>query len=294
MDPKAEIRDFLVSRRARLAPEQSGLPVFGSNRRVKGLRREEVAMLAGISAEYYVRIERGNLRGVSQDVLDGIARALQLHEAERSHLNDLARSVNATGPTTRRPKQERVPPGVQRILDSLIGAPAFVLNARADLLGANQLGQALFSDVFADIDRPVNMARFAFLNPKAPEFFIEWDNVANDVIGVLRAEAGRDPYDKRLSDLIGELSTRSQEFRGRWAAHDVKLHRTGTKRFHHPLVGDLTLAYESLQLTGDPGQQIVVYTAEPASPSQQALDLLASWTSTPSPSSQADRQLREQ
>lgn len=137
------------------------------------------------------------------------------------------------------------------------------------------------------------MARFAFLNPKAPEFFIEWDDVANDVIGVLRAEAGRDPYDKRLSDLIGELSTRSQEFRVRWAAHDVKLHRTGTKRFHHPLVGELILAYESLQLTGDPGQQIVVYTAEPASPSQQALDLLASWTSTPSPSSPADHQLRE-
>lgn len=155
-----------------------------------------------------------------------------------------------------------------------------MLNARSDILAANKLGEAFFSDVFAEVQRPANTARFVFLNPKATEFFIDWDDIANTAIGILRSAAARDPHDKRLSDLIGELSTRSEEFRMRWAAHEVKVHRTGTKRFHYPVVGDVTLDFESLSLTGDPGQQIVVYTAEPASPSQQALDLLASWAVT--------------
>jgi transcriptional regulator with XRE-family HTH domain len=283
MDARNDIREFLTSRRARLTPEQAALPAYGTNRRVKGLRREEVALLAGISAEYYVRLERGNVRGVSQDVLDSIARALQLDEAERMHLFDLARAAN-TAPhrrSSRRPIQERVRPVVQRILDSLVGVPAFIRNERLDVLAANQLGAAFYAPLFDDPVRPVNSARFVFLNPHATEFFLDWDTIANDAVGILRAEAGRDPYDKRLSDLIGELSTRSDEFRVRWAAHNVKLHRTGVKRFHHPVVGELTLDFESLDLPGDTGQTMLIYTAEPGSPSHQALHLLASWATTP-------------
>ena len=283
MDPSDDFRDFLTSRRARLTPEQAGLPAYGTNRRVQGLRREEVAMLAGISGEYYVRLERGSVRGVSEDVLDGIARALQLDDAERAHLFDLARATTSRGKSrgSRRHAQERVRPSVQRILDALVAAPAFVVSSRGDLLAANTLGEAFYADLYADPERPVNTARFIFLNPRASEFFVDWDTVANDSIGILRAEAGRDPYDRRLTDLIGELATRSEEFRVRWAAHDVRLHRTGTKRFHHRIVGDVTLDFDSLDLPGDPGQKLVVYTAEPGSPSRQALDLLASWVTTP-------------
>jgi transcriptional regulator with XRE-family HTH domain len=281
VDTRNEIRDFLTSRRARITPEQARLPAYGSNRRVAGLRREEVALLAGISVEYYTRLERGNAAGVSDSVLEGLARALQLDEAERSHLFHLVRTTTTTAPARRRPAQERVRLGVQRILDAMTDTPAFVRNARLDILAANRLGHAFYSELFADPVRPVNSARFLFLNPRATEFFADWDTIANDAVGVLRAQAGRDPYDRRLSDLIGELSTRSDEFRVRWAAHDVKLHRTGVKHFRHPLVGELTLDFESLELPGDPGQSMLVYTAEPASPTRERLNLLASWTSTP-------------
>jgi transcriptional regulator with XRE-family HTH domain len=281
VDARTEIREFLISRRARIKPEQAGLPAFGGNRRVAGLRREEVAMLAGISAEYYVRLERGNMRGVSEEVLEGVVRALHLDEAERAHLFDLARAANAPRSARRRPTQERVRPAVQRILDSIVGAPAFVRNERLDVLAANRLGEAFYSELYADPLRPVNSARFVFLNPRATEFFRDWDTIANDAVGILRAEAGRDPYDRRLTELVGELSTRSEEFRVRWAAHNVKLHRTGVKRFHHPVVGDLTLDFESLDLPGDLGQKLLVYTAEPNSPSEESLNLLASWASSP-------------
>ena len=282
MDPKSEIRDFLRSRRARITPEAAGLPVYGGNRRVEGLRREEVALLAGISAEYYVRLERGNLGGVSEDVLEGIARALQLDEGDRLHLFDLARSAGTTSRRRRAPSgPERVRPTVQRLLDSLVGVPAFVQSARLDILAANRLSGAFWAPQFAEPARPVNGARFVFLNPRARDFFVDWDTIADDVVGLLRAEAGRDPYDKRLTDLVGELSTRSDDFRTRWAAHPVNLHRTGTKRFHHPDVGDITLDFESLDLPGDPGQTMLLYTAEPGSPSQERLDLLASLASTP-------------
>ena len=283
MDPRNDIREFLVSRRARITPDQAGLAAYGRNRRVKGLRREEVALLAGISAEYYVRLERGNMRGVFEDALDGIARALHLDEAERMHLFDLVRAVNAAPNrgVGRRPSQERVRPVVQRILDSLVGVAAFVRNERLDVLAANHLGEAFYGPQFDDPVRPVNSARFVFLNPRATEFFVDWDTIANDCVGILRAEAGRDPYDKRLSDLIGELSTRSEEFRLRWAAHNVKLHRTGAKRFQHPVVGELTLDFETLDLPADAGQKLLIYSAEPGSPSYQALQLLASWATTP-------------
>ena len=239
-------------------------------------------MLAGISAEYYVRLERGNVRGVSEDVLHSIARALQLDEAERMHLFELCRGANASpGRSPRRPSQERVRPVVQRLLDSMVGVAAFVRNERLEVLAANRLGEAFYAQQFDDPIRPVNSGRFVFLNPRAKEFFLDWDTIANDCVGILRAEAGRDPYDKRLSDLIGELSTRSEEFRVRWATHHVKLHRTGVKRFHHPVVGDLTLDFETVDLPGDPGQKMLFYSAEPRSPSRQALDLLASWAATP-------------
>ena len=284
MDPRDDIRQFLVTRRARITPDQAGLPAYGTNRRVEGLRREEVAMLAGISVEYYTRLERGNATGVSEDVLDGVVRALQLDDAERSHLFDLVRAANTTR-TMRRPSQAQVRPVVQRILDS-IGAPAYVRNGRLDLLGANPLGRALYSPVFDDATGVPNTARFIFLNQRAPGFFVDYEQIASDAVAILRAEAGRDPYDRRLTDLIGELSTRSDEFRVRWAAHDVKTHRSGTKRLHHPVVGDLTLDYEALELAGDRGQRILVYSAEPASPSHHSLELLASWTTAPAAESE--------
>jgi len=280
VDTRNDIREFLISRRAKITPEQAGLPAYGNRRRVPGLRREEAAMLAGISVEYYTRLERGNATGVSEDVLEGIARALQLDEAEHAHLFDLVRTANMTRPA-RRPAQERVRPSVQRILDAMTEVPAYVRNARLDILSANRLGYALYSEVFTNPVRPANMARFLFLNQRAGDFFGDWERIANDAVAILRAAAGRDPYDRNLSDLIGELSTRSEEFRVRWAAHNVKFHRTGVKTLHHPLVGVLTLSYEALELPGDGGQRILVYTAEPDSPSQEALNLLASWSATP-------------
>jgi transcriptional regulator with XRE-family HTH domain len=280
-DVRGEIREFLSTRRAKVSPEQAGLPVYGGDRRrVAGLRREEVALLAGISSEYYTRLERGNATGVSESVIDGIAHALQLDEAERAHLLDLIRTAGSTRPPRRRPAQQRVRPTVQRVLDSMRGTPAFVLNGRLDVLAANTLGRALYSPVYADPLRPPNNARFVFLDPHASDFFREWDKVANDTVALLRAEVGRDPYDRRLSDMIGELSTRSDEFRVRWAAHNVRIHTTGVKLLHHPVVGDVDLPFESFPLAADPSQSLLTYTAEPDSPSQDALNLLASWAAT--------------
>jgi transcriptional regulator with XRE-family HTH domain len=283
VDNRNDIRDFLVSRRARITPEQAGLPAYGANRRVSGLRREEVAMLAGVSVDYYTRLERGNAGGASEGVLEGIARALQLDEAERAHLLDLVRTANTTRPVRRRPALESVRPTVQWILDSMTEIPAYVRNGRLDILSANRLGYALYADVFRDPVRPANTARFIFLDPRATEFFDDWEGVAHDAVAILRAEAGRDPYDRRLSDLVGELSTRSEEFRVRWAAHNVKFHRTGVKRLRHQLVGALTLSFEAFELAGDAGQRMILYTAEPSSATHDALRLLASWTSAPDP-----------
>ena len=281
MDHRSEARDFLTTRRARLTPEQAGLPLDGGGtRRVAGLRREEVAMLAGVSVDYYTRLERGNLSGVSESVLDGLARALQLDDAERAHLYDLARQANA-GPAARRrrrPAGQHVRAGVQRILDGMTMVPAYVRNGRLDVLGANHLGRAVFAPVF-EAERP-NLARFIFLDPAARDFYVGWDELAGDTVALLRSEAGLDPYDRSLSDLIGELSTRSEIFRTRWAAHNVRQHRTGTKRLHHPVVGELLLAYESMELTADAGLRLNAYSTEPGSPSQDALNLLASWAAT--------------
>ena len=281
-DVRTDIREFLTTRRARISPEQAGLPIYGgASRRVAGLRREEVALLAGISTEYYTRLERGNATGLSESVIEGIAHALQLDQAERTHLLDLLRSAGTSRrPPRRRPAPQRVRPTVRRVLDSMSGIPAFVLNGRLDVLTANALGYALFAPVYADPARPPNNARFVFLDPHATDFFRAWDTVANDTVALLRAEVGRDPYDRQLSDLIGELSTRSDEFRVRWAAHNVRIHTTGIKLLHHPVVGDLDLPFESFPLASDPSQSLLTYTAEPQSPSQDGLNLLASWAAT--------------
>jgi len=281
MDNRNEIRDFLTTRRARITPEQAGLPIYGGSRRVAGLRREEVALLAGVSVDYYTRLERGNARGASDTVLEALARALQLDEAERAHLFDLIRAANAstTAPAPRRPATPRVRPAVVRILDSMTTSPAYLRNGRMDILAANQLGRALYSPLFDSPVKPTSHARFIFLDPTAPEFFTDWDRAASDTVAILRAEAGRNPHDRALSGLIGELSTRSDAFRQLWAAHDVRFHRTGLKRFHHPVVGDLALAFEALDLTAD-GLRITAYTAEPGTPSADALNLLASWAAT--------------
>lgn len=279
MDPTNDIREFLVSRRARITPDQAGLPAYGARRRVTGLRREEVALLAGISVEYYTRLERGSATGASSDVLEGIARALQLDEAERAHLLDLVRTATSR-PPRRRPTQDRVRPTVRRVLEGITSYPAYLRNGRLDLLATNALGAALYAPVLDDRPLPVNMAQFIFFDRRASEFFIDWDDVANDTVAILRGQAGHDPFDRRLTDLIGELSTRSEEFRVRWANHNVKFHRSGVKRMHHPVVGDLTLDYEALELGADPGQRINVYSAEPGSPSAASLQLLASWSAS--------------
>ena len=279
MSPADDIAEFLASRRGKVTPEQVGLPAYGP-RRVKGLRREEVASLAGVSVEYYKRLERGSASGVSDAVLEALARALLLDDAERSHLHDLARAASPVAPTRRRSTQQRVRPVVQRIVDGM-AAPAVVRNSRLDYLSANALGRALYAPVFESREQPANSARFTFLDPVAQDFYAEWEQTARDLVGLLRSEAGRNPYDKELSNLVGELSTRSQDFRAWWAAHNVRFHQTGTKRLHHPLVGDLELSYEVLELSADAGLSVSVFSAEPGSRSQQALDLLASWIATP-------------
>ena len=287
MDSRNEIRDFLISRRARITPEQAGLPVYGGNRRVSGLRREEVAMLAGVSVDYYIRMERGNARGVSDSVLENLARALHLDEAERAHLYDLARAANNGARAPRRPARQQVRPAVQRLLDAMTMAPVYVRNGRMDVLAANRLGRALFAPLFGSPAKPTNMARFIFLDPAAPAFYQEWDRLASDTVALLRAEAGRNPTDRGLSDLIGELSTRSDIFRIRWADHNVRQHRSGIKHFHHPVVGDISLAYESLELVADPGLVLNGYSAEPGTASEDALNLLASWAATTDQEQQA-------
>ena len=275
MDTHAEIREFLTSRRARLTPDAAGLPAYGGNRRVKGLRREEVAMLAGVSVDYYTQLERGRLTGVSDAVLESLGRALQLDEAEQAHLYDLAKAANASPVAARkRPAAEAVRSSIQRMLDAMTEAPALVRNDRFDALAANPLGRALYSPVFA-MDGRVNTARFAFLEPNARTYFRDWERTADDCVATLRGAAGRNPYDRKLTDLVGELSTRSPEFRTRWAAHDVRFHRTGLKRMHHPEVGDLDLTYEALDLPADPGLTMLVYGAQPGSASEDALRLLA-------------------
>lgn len=283
MDNQAEVREFLMSRRAKVTPEQAGLP-GGANRRVAGLRRTEVATLAGVSVEYYAKLERGAIGGASSSVLDAIATALQLDDTERTHLFDLARAADGV-PLSGRPRRRTGKSTVSRpsltwVLQSITEGVAFVRDQHQDLLATNELGRAFYSPLIGDGGRTPNLARFQFLDPASRDFYPDWDAFAGMCVAIMRAEAGRDPHDRGLHDLVGELSTRSDTFRQLWGAHDVRTHGSGTKRFQHPVAGELTLAYEELKITADPGQVLMVYTAEPGSPSAERLKLLASWAAT--------------
>jgi transcriptional regulator with XRE-family HTH domain len=280
MDNKADVREFLMSRRAKVTPDDAGI-VGAPNRRVPGLRRSEVAALAGVSVEYYAKLERGAIGGASASVLDSVAGALQLDDTERAHLLDLARAADGIPPSgraRRRAARSSTPrPSLQWALSAITDGVAFVRDQHQDLLATNALGRAFYSPVIGDGGRTPNLARFQFLDPAAREFYPDWDRFAEMCVAIMRAEAGRDPHDKGLQDLVGELSTRSETFRRLWGAHDVRTHGAGTKRFRHPVVGDLTLAYEELAITAEPGQVLLVYTAEPGSASAERLRLLASW-----------------
>ncbi|MCT9138428.1 helix-turn-helix transcriptional regulator [Streptomyces violarus] len=283
MDNRDEVREFLTSRRAKITPERAGLPA-GTRRRVLGLRRSEVATLADVSVDYYGKLERGNLAGVSPAVLESIARALQLNEVERAHLLHLAQAQEGSDtlarPRSRSSRQPSLPKSLQWALDAVTAGPAFVTNGRLDLLAANQLARAFFADIYESDTQPPNMARFQFLDPAARRFYPDWDLIADMTVDVLRTEAGRNPHDKDLHDLVGELSTRSDDFRTRWGSHNVRRHGTGVKRFHHAVVGGLTLAWHGSAVDDEPGLALLIYTAEPGSPSEEALRLLASWAAT--------------
>ncbi|MEV7693010.1 helix-turn-helix transcriptional regulator [Microbacterium sp. NPDC089189] len=283
MDTSDAISDFLTTRRAKLTPAQVGLPDFGGRRRVPGLRREEVALVAGMSAEYYKRLERGNATGVSDAVIDGVSRALQLDEVEHAHLYDLIRAANAGA----HPQQRRRParsaqatPALQQTIDAMSTVPVFVQNARLDAVATNRLGRALFSEMLDDVRPPANAARFIFLDDRAQTFYRDWEAQTRQIVAVLRAEAGRSPYDRALSDLVGELSTRSELFRTLWGAHDVREHRTGLKAVRHPVVGDLELSFQAMDLASDRGLQMIVFSAEPGSATQERLQLLANVAAT--------------
>ena len=276
MDNRAEIRDFLTSRRARLTPEQAGLRDYGGTRRVPGLRRSELAGLAGLSVEYVTQLERGNLGGASDSALDALARALQLDEAERTHLYDLARAAAASGRSSRRRRTATLRPSLYRVLDT-VGAPAFVSNSRGDVVAANQLAFALYSDILSPQALPFSMPRFMFLDRRADAFFLDWDTLADDTVAALRIEAGRNPTDRQLSDLVGELATRSDAFATRWAKHNVRLHRTGTKRLLNPVIGEIELTADALELPGE-DLALIVYTAPADSSAQEKLHFLAQWS----------------
>jgi transcriptional regulator with XRE-family HTH domain len=280
VDNRQEVREFLTTRRARITPDQAGLPSTGA-RRVPGLRRSEVATIAGLSVEYYARLERGQIAGASTGVLEALARALQLDETERAHLLDLARAADGV-PTSGRPRRRSAAKSASRLslqwaLDAIKDGVAFVRDPHQNLLATNSLGRAFYSPVIGDGGRTPNLARFQFLDPASRDFYPDWDLFAQMCVGIMRAEAGRDPHDRGLQDLVGELSTRSETFRRLWADHNVRTHGTGTKRFNHPVVGELTLVYEELAVTAEPGLVLLVYTAEPGSPSAERLQLLASW-----------------
>jgi transcriptional regulator with XRE-family HTH domain len=280
-----ELREFLRSRRARITPEEAGLSPQLGTRRVPGLRREEVAQLAGVSVDYYVRLERGRSLNVSESVLDAVARVLHLNDTERSHLFAVARPTR----TQRRPMSpQRVRPGMYRVLDTLTDIPAIVLGRRLDVLASNRLARAFYTDFDALPHRERNMARYVFLDESVRELYTDWEGAARGIVASLHLYAGHHPHDPQLAELIGDLSLRNRDFRRWWADHDVLSRTHGTKQYHHPVVGDLTLDYEALNPTGDPDQTLGLHTAEPGSPSEHALRLLASWTSEPASPLQPD------
>ncbi len=289
MDNRAEVREFLSTRRAKLTPADVGLPDVGQ-RRVPGLRRGEVATLAGVSIEYYSKLERGAIAGASSAVLEAIARALRLDDTERAHLFDLARAADGV-PTSGRPRRRTTirslaRPSLSWVLESITEGIVFVRNPQQDLLATNALGRVFYSPLIGDGGRTPNLARFQFLDPASRDFYPDWDLFAHMCVSIMRAEAGRDPHDRALQDLVGELSTQSETFRRLWGSHDVRTHGTGTKRFQHPDVGELVLAYEELALTAEPGLAMIIYTAEPGSPSAEKLRILGSLAAGQAPAPQ--------
>jgi transcriptional regulator with XRE-family HTH domain len=283
MDSDKELGAFLKTRRAKITPEQAGMGAYGGTRRVPGLRREELAVLANISVEYLTRLERGNASGVSDAILNALGDALQLDEAETEHLFALAKNVRGSArPPQRRPPAQ-VRPIVQRLLDAMDDVPAFVRNGRLDVLAINPLGRALYAPLYAtatDMGQSPNLARFCLMDPQAHNLYPDWDTAVNITVALLRTEAGRDPHDKALTGLIGELVTRSDVFRSRWAAHNVRLHRGGLKHFRHPVVGELALPFEAMELPADPGLTLTAYSPEPGSDADEKLRLLASWAAS--------------
>jgi transcriptional regulator with XRE-family HTH domain len=284
MDIAKDIREFLMTRRARIKPAEVALP-SGPRRRVPGLRREEVAQLAGVSTEYYTQIERGNVTGVSDDVLNAVARALRLSDDETVHFCNLARAAITTRGVTRpkRGSRQHVPDGLQALIDSMTTSPAIVMNGSLDILAANSLGRALYAPVFDRATGAPNLARFIFFDSFADQVFPQWKRMADEAVALLQAEAARSPHSPGITQIVGELATRSEEFRTRWAAHNVTAHRHGTKQFRHPEFGELTLMYNVLAVTAVPGLSVVGYTAEPNSPSAHSLQILASWSAAEQP-----------
>jgi transcriptional regulator with XRE-family HTH domain len=273
MDVNTALRSFLRTRRARLTPEAVGLPSFGERRRVPGLRREELAQLAGVSFDYYVRLEQGRSRNVSESVLDAVAGALQLTVAERAHLFNLARP---TAPRGRAERAVRIRPGLRRLVETITATPAFIVDRRSEVLAWNALAAALIGDFDAMAPRQRNFARFLFLDERARSLYPDWDKAARESVASLRMAAGRDPDDPVLNELIGELSVKSEAFRRWWADHDVREKTYGTKRYRHPVAGEMTVAYEALQLPADPGLTLMLYTVEAGSPSEAAMQRLVS------------------
>lgn len=277
MSSSNDAQQFLTALRARISPEMAGLTLFGGERRVPGLRREEVAQLAGVSTAYYTRMERGDLGGVSESVLFALVRALQLDAAEATHLFDLART--ATGPRreSRTKPESHVSPLVAQLLDAMRDVPAIAMNRVTAVAGSNGLGRALFPHLFPADAPPLNSARYLFLDERSRDFYADWDTTAREAVSALRLLAGRDPSDRALMSLVGELATRSTEFRTWWGGHTVRTHTTGIKKINHPVIGKMTLSYETLLIPSNKDIVVATYLTEPASPSADALDMLRSW-----------------
>jgi transcriptional regulator with XRE-family HTH domain len=282
MDLRRDVQQFLTGMRARLTPEEAGVTIFGGERRVPGLRREEVAQLTGVSTAYYTRLERGNLRGVSESVLRSLARTLHMNDAETQHLFDLARAASEGARTPRVKPQSRLPQRAAQLIEAMPDVPTVALGRLGDPVGANALGRALFPHLFPENGEPLNHTRYLFLDDRSREFYVDWERSARHVVSVMRLVAGRDPSDRALMALVGELATHSPEFRTWWAGHTVQVHTAGTKAIRHPVVGELTVAFETLTLGSTPDVRIVTYLADPGTPSADALDLLRSWVATTS------------
>lgn len=288
MDTPHEVQQFLTALRGRITPEQAGITAFSGERRVPGLRREEVAQLTGVSTAYYTRMERGDLSGVSESVLNALARALHLTDAESTHLLDLARTATTGPPRAPRAKAEpRATARLNQLLDTMADVPALAMTRLGTPVASNALGRALFPDLFPDGAAPLNNVRYLFRDPRSQLFYPDWEDIARETVSALRLLAGHDPSDRALMSLVGELSTHNADFRTWWGGHTVRTHTNGTKRINHPIVGEMTLSYDNLAVLSIPGLALTTYLTAPATPSSDALNLLRSWIARPAADSSA-------